>query len=245
MRMSDESQGPPPPLDRKVSTYSETDSGVDVDNEPEEGTELGVDKKVIKPDLDIISRLCNFDEEEEEALTESEEEDEEEDDCYQVVRETDLNRVSVTLTELRHILSALVKQHTEEEREASLAHHVLVGKSCSVCSQNIFSMFLYTGNRCEICSFIVCIHCSLQVELLPPETVYDLPVTALTPDVVQTGARQQSTKFSSLSVSSLESSGSPTSSLTCLASRMWGRVTRSPANSSICSTCSYVINQAF
>ena len=107
MRMSVESQGPPPSLDRKVSTYSETDSGVDVDNEPEEGTELGLDKKVIKPDLDIISRLCNFDEEEE-ALTESEEEDEEE-----VVRETDLARVSVTLTELRHILSALVKQHTK------------------------------------------------------------------------------------------------------------------------------------
>ena len=106
MRMSVESQGPPPPLDRKVSTYSETDSGVDVDNDTEEGTEVGLDKKVIRPDLDIISRLCNFDEEEEEELTESEEE--EEDDCSQTVP-----RVSVTLTELRHILSALVKQHTE------------------------------------------------------------------------------------------------------------------------------------
>ena len=110
--MSDESQGPPPVLDRKVSTFSETDSGVDVDNDPEEGAELGLDKKVIRPDLDIISRLCNFDEEEEEELTESEEEQEEE-DCSQGVRETALERVSVTLTELRHILSALVKQHTE------------------------------------------------------------------------------------------------------------------------------------
>ena len=109
--MSDESQGPPPSLDRKVSTYSETDSGVDVDNEPEEGTEVGLDKRVIKPDLDIISRLCNFDEEEEEELTESEEEEEE--DCSQVVREPELKRVSVTLTELSHILYALVKQHTE------------------------------------------------------------------------------------------------------------------------------------
>ena len=109
--MSDESQGPPPSLDRKVSTYSETDSGVDVDNDTEEGIEVGLDKKVIRPDLDIISRLCNFDEEEEEELTESEEEEEE--DCSQVVREGELNRVSVTLTELRHILYALVKQHTE------------------------------------------------------------------------------------------------------------------------------------
>ena len=110
--MSVVSEVPPPCLDRKVSTYSETDSGVDVDNDPEEGTELGLDKKVIRPDLDIISRLCNFDEEEEEELTESEEEQEEE-DCPQGVRETALDRVSVTLTELRHILSALVKQHTE------------------------------------------------------------------------------------------------------------------------------------
>ena len=84
----------------------------------------------------------------------------------------------------------------------------------------------------------------LQVELLPPETVYDLPVTALTPDVIISGARQQSNKFSSLSVTSLEPSLSPASSLTCLASRMWGRVTRSPTNS-ICSICSYVISQAF
>ena len=110
MRMSDESQGPPPSLDRKVSTYSETDSGVDVDNDTEEGTDLGLDKRVIKPDLDIISRLCNFDEEEEEELTESEEE---EGDCSPGVTETELDRVSVTLAELRHILSALVKQHTE------------------------------------------------------------------------------------------------------------------------------------
>ena len=112
--MSVVSEVPPPCLDRKVSTYSETDSGVDVDNDPEEGAELGLDKKVIRPDLDIISRLCNFDEEEEEELTESEEEEqEEEEDCSQGVRETALERVSVTLTELRHILSALVKQHTE------------------------------------------------------------------------------------------------------------------------------------
>ena len=121
MRMSVESQGPPPSLDRKVSTYSETDSGVDVDNEPEEGTEVGLDKRVIKPDLDIISRLCNFDEEEEEELTESEEEqEEEEEDCSQVVREPELNRVSVTLTELSHILYALVKQHTEVQYHPQL-----------------------------------------------------------------------------------------------------------------------------
>ena len=111
--MSEEqSQGPPPSLDRKVSTYSETDSGVDVDNDTEEGIEVGLDKKVIKPDLDIISRLCNFDEEEEEELSESEEEEEEA--CSQVGSQTELTqRVSLTLTELRHILSALVKQHTE------------------------------------------------------------------------------------------------------------------------------------
>ena len=109
--MSDESQsGPPPVLDRKVSTFSETDSGVDVDNDAEEGLEVGLDKKVIKPDLDIISRLCNFDEEEEEEEEELTESEDEEESCSQAEL---TQRVSVTLTELRHILSTLVKQHTE------------------------------------------------------------------------------------------------------------------------------------
>ena len=64
--MSDESEGPPAPpvLDRKISTFSETDSGVEVDNEAEESVDNSLEKRVIKPDLDIISKLCNFDEEE-------------------------------------------------------------------------------------------------------------------------------------------------------------------------------------
>jgi len=229
----------PPVLDRKVSTYSETDSGVDVDNDTEEGLDLGLEKRVIKPDLDIISRLCNFDEEEEMTESDSESSDEKE-DCS---RERSSSRVSLTLTELRHILSALVKQHTEEELEPSTAHHVLVGKNCSVCSQNIFSMFVYTGSRCEVCSFLVCIHCSRQVSLEASEAEYSLPVSVLTPAGINCGRRQlQSQNFSSLTVSSLDSS------LSSLASKMWGRVTRSPSRSpalSICSTCSYVINQAF
>ena len=112
--MSDESEGPPAPpvLDRKISTFSETDSGVEVDNEAEESVDNSLEKRVIKPDLDIISKLCNFDEEEEEQdMTESENEndssDEESSSCEQS------SRLSLTLVELRHILSALVKQHTE------------------------------------------------------------------------------------------------------------------------------------
>ena len=60
--MSVESEGPPAPpvLGRKVSTYSETDSGVDVDNDTEEAGEVGLEKRIIKPDLDIISKLCNL-----------------------------------------------------------------------------------------------------------------------------------------------------------------------------------------
>ena len=108
--MSVESEGPPAPpvLGRKVSTYSETDSGVDVDNDTEESGEVGLEKRVIKPDLDIISKLCNFDEEEEEEeeVSESESESSEGDD-------SSTSRVSLTLRELRHILSALVRQHTE------------------------------------------------------------------------------------------------------------------------------------
>ena len=111
--MSVESEGPPAPpvLGRKVSTYSETDSGVDVDNDTEESGEVGLEKRVIKPDLDIISKLCNFDEEEEEE--EEEEEMSESESESSVGEDRSTSRVSLTLRELRHILSALVRQHTE------------------------------------------------------------------------------------------------------------------------------------
>ena len=119
--MSVESEGPPAPpvLGRKVSTYSETDSGVDVDNDTEEAGEVGLEKRVIKPDLDIISKLCNFDEEEEEEeMSESESESSVGDD-------SSTSRVSLTLMELRHILSALVRQHTEVTSHSSQTTHTL------------------------------------------------------------------------------------------------------------------------
>ena len=51
-------------MSRKISVaFSETDSGVDVGGSEEESLDTGVEKKVIRPDLEIISRLCNFDEE--------------------------------------------------------------------------------------------------------------------------------------------------------------------------------------
>ena len=115
--MSVESEGPPAPpvLGRKVSTYSETDSGVDVDNDTEEAGEVGLEKRVIKPDLDIISKLCNFDEEEEE----EEEEMSESESESSVGDDSSTSRVSLTLMELRHILSALVRQHTEVTSHSS------------------------------------------------------------------------------------------------------------------------------
>ena len=119
--MSVESEGPPAPpvLGRKVSTYSETDSGVDVDNDTEEAGEVGLEKRVIKPDLDIISKLCNFDEEEEEEeMSESESESSVGDDSPRS-EDSSTSRVSLTLRELRHILSALVRQHTEVTSHSS------------------------------------------------------------------------------------------------------------------------------
>ena len=51
-------------MSRKISVaFSETDSGVDVGGSEEESLDTGVEKKVIRPDHEIISRLCNFDEE--------------------------------------------------------------------------------------------------------------------------------------------------------------------------------------
>ena len=125
--MSVESEGPPAPpvLGRKVSTYSETDSGVDVDNDTEEAGEVGLEKRVIKPDLDIISKLCNFDEEEEEEeMSESESESSVGDDSPRS-EDSSTSRVSLTLMELRHILSALVRQHTEVTSHSSQTTHTL------------------------------------------------------------------------------------------------------------------------
>ena len=37
------------------------------------------------------------------------------------------------------------------------------GSRCAVCRQTIFSLWLGTGARCGVCSFLVCRHCASQV----------------------------------------------------------------------------------
>ena len=94
-------------VSRKIScAFSETDSGVDVENE-EDSIENNVEKKMIRPDQDIISRLCNFDEEEEDEI--SEVSDSDHDDSEGVVDD----KVNLSLLELKHIMSSLVLEHIE------------------------------------------------------------------------------------------------------------------------------------
>ena len=40
---------------------------------------------------------------------------------------------------------------------------ILAGSRCAVCRQTIFSLWLGTGARCGVCSFLVCRHCASQV----------------------------------------------------------------------------------
>ena len=40
---------------------------------------------------------------------------------------------------------------------------MLTGRRCAVCACAISLMFLHTGTRCELCSFVACSHCSHQV----------------------------------------------------------------------------------
>ena len=48
---------------------------------------------------------------------------------------------------------------------------ILAGSRCAVCRQAIFSLWLGTGARCGVCSFLVCRHCSTQVTAArPPRT---------------------------------------------------------------------------
>ena len=43
---------------------------------------------------------------------------------------------------------------------------ILAGSRCAVCRQTIFSLWLGTGARCGVCSFLVCRHCASQVTCL-------------------------------------------------------------------------------
>ena len=95
-------------VSRKVScAFSETDSGVDVEND-EDSIENSVEKKMIRPDQDIISRLCNFDEEEEDEITDVSDNDDHDD--HDNVPD---NKVNLSLLELKHIMSSLVLEHIE------------------------------------------------------------------------------------------------------------------------------------
>ena len=81
---------------------------------------------------------------------------------------------------------------------------ILMGRKCSVCHQNIFSMFVHTGYRCEVCSFVVCSHCCSQVAQLTQDMTFSIPVASLTPASMHRQiTRQQQSAFSSLSVLNL------------------------------------------
>ena len=97
-------------VSRKVSAaFSETDSGY---GNEEDSLEAGVEKKIIRPDHEVISRLCNFDEEEEDELSEGSSSDSNEDNDSDH-EDSDDAKVNLTLLELRHIMSALVHDHVE------------------------------------------------------------------------------------------------------------------------------------
>ena len=91
---------------------SETDSGVDLGGETGETEPAELDRRLIRPDMEVISKLCNFDEEEEDELSEeSEESDGLEDDG--VDTNCGVPTVLLPATELRHIVAALVRQHLQ------------------------------------------------------------------------------------------------------------------------------------
>jgi len=234
--------GPGPSLvGRKVSAaFSETDSGVDVETEGEESLEAREEKRVIRPSDEVISRLCNFDEEEEELTdTESDEADSEAEDT-----------VRLSLMELKHIMSALVHEYVEAGPGGGA---ILAGSRCAVCRQAIFSLWLGTGARCGVCSFLVCRHCSTQAASLCPETELRVPVDLLTPaSVAEASRRHAASSFSPLSAASLAAQEPGPGSLGWqLASSAVSRVRRwsqasaaQPGLASLCCTCARILAQA-
>merc|ERR1719336_2568592 len=152
---------------------------------------------MIRPDQDIISRLCNFDEEEEDEITDVSDNDDHDD--------VPDDKVNLSLLELKHIMSSLVLEHIEGDGRLEFVDQVTGGRRCSVCHQNIFSMILQTGSRCEICSFIACSHCCCQMTMPMLDQSFQIPVSLLTPSSVGTICRKQINNFSSLSVMNLMS----------------------------------------
>ena len=49
---------------------------------------------------------------------------------------------------------------------------ILAGSRCAVCRQTIFSLWLGTGARCGVCSFLVCRHCAAQVTATQPPRIH-------------------------------------------------------------------------
>ena len=115
-------------VSRKVSAaFSETDSGY---GNEEDSLETGVEKKVIRPDHEIISRLCNFDEEEEDELSDGSSSDSNEDNDSDNDGDEECDaKVNLTLMELRHIMSALVHEHIEVRWRTCIREDRLL-KSC-------------------------------------------------------------------------------------------------------------------
>ena len=107
-------------ISRKIScAFSETDSGVDVESEEhaEDSFEnSSVEKKVIKPDHHVISRLCNFDEEDESSEDSSDNDtcvEEDDEDHAPAPVKSNPERMTLSLVEVRHIMCALISEHIE------------------------------------------------------------------------------------------------------------------------------------
>jgi len=181
---------------------SETDSGVDVEQEDDNFENNITEKKVITLDSDVIGRLCNFDEEEEGEMSSDDDSSAKESSSGSPPPQIS-NEVTLRLSflELKHILSALIHENIEE---SGIAETVMIGRHCPVCRKSIFSMFLNTSAKCEVCSYNVCSQCCTMVEEeLSPDQIYEVSSSLLVPSVVSSLCDKYSGKICSLNASNL------------------------------------------
>jgi len=191
-------------LSRKMSSaVSETDSGVDVEHDDDNLENNNIEKKVITPDSDVIGRLCNFDEEEEGEMSSDDDSAKTSNSNSPPPPQQICNEDTLQLSffELKHILSALISENIEE---SGVANIVMIGRHCPVCRKSIFSMFLNTSAKCEVCSYNVCSQCCTMIEHeLSPDQMYEIPSSFLVPSVVSNLCNQYSGKISSLNAANL------------------------------------------
>ena len=161
-----------------------------------ETEKVEVVKKMIKPDVSVMTKLLNFNEEDEDDLT-----DTDDDETNEKVSVPSLFRrhsvsvhrqshtqttLSLKLEGVKHIRSVLTKAKLESlPVQDSVLQSFIRGLMCSLCLKTKFSVFS-AGVRRSLCSQLVCRECVQRVKVGEVQCS-EVPLIPLTPTTTSQG----------------------------------------------------------